>query len=98
MITDLIRRYIAGPIAAGIRGAQRLVKFEPVVVAGLAVEALILFQAQLNEGVTLEHALTAVIVAIGTRLVRQNVWPDAKVDSDGVAYVELEAPITGVRD
>lgn len=95
MIATLVRRYIAGPIA---RAVARI-PFEPVVVAGLALEALLLLRDQLSGGADLETALTAVIIAIGTRIVRQNVWPNAKVDqATGAAVVELEPPITGLED
>lgn len=94
MIADLISRFIAGPIARLIA----LIPYEPVVIFGIAAEILVALNAELEKGVTLQHALTAVIIAFGTRIVRQNVWPAVKVDADGVAYTELEQPLTGVPE
>lgn len=91
MIAQLVRQYIAGPIA---RLAGRI-RFEPVVVAGLFLQGITFFRDQLDSGVDLETALTASIIALGTYLVRQNVWPDARVQ--GMEIDEpLGRPITGI--
>lgn len=99
MISDLIRRYVAGPIASVLTPLFARVRLEPVVVFGIGAELLLALNAELDKGVTLEVALTAVIIAFGTRLVRQNVWPSVKVDeATGAALEPLEKPLTGLED
>lgn len=91
MIAGFVRQYIAGPIAA----AARRIPFEPVVVAGLFLQGVTFLRDQLDSGVDLETALTSSIIALGTYLVRQNVWPDARVR--GMTLDEpLGEPITGL--
>lgn len=94
MIAQLVRQYIAGPIAA----LARRIPFEPVVVAGLFLQGITFFRDQLAGGVDLETALTSTIIALGTWLVRQNVWPDARITGDGVVDEPLGEPITGLAD
>ena len=94
MISDLVRRYIAGPIAT----VARRLPFEPVVIAGLAIQFLLLIQDQLKGGADLETALTAGIIALGTWIVRQNVWPVKAIDASTQTPVEsLGEPITGLE-
>lgn len=93
MLTTLIRQYIAGPLARLLS----LIPFEPVVVAGLVLQGVLFFRDQLAGGADLETALTASILALGTWIVRQAVWPAAKIDAaTGTPEEPLGAPITGL--
>ena len=94
MIADLVRRFIARPIA---QLAARI-PFEPVAVAGALLTFITLLRDQLDSGADLETALTATIIAVGTYIVRQNVWPAVKVNANGVAEEPLGEPITGLDD
>lgn len=93
MVVNLVRKYIAGPLAR----AAAHIRFEPVVVAGLFLQGITFFRDQLDGGADLETALTASIIALGTYLVRSQVWPDARID-DGEVYEPLGEPITGLED
>jgi hypothetical protein len=74
-------------------------KLEPVAISGFLLAGLTLVDQQLNEGVTLESALTAGLIAIVTAVVRQAVYPAVKVDEATGAVAEpLEDPITGTPD
>lgn len=93
MLVELVRRYIARPIAT-LAGR---IPFEPVVVAGLLLQGILFFRDQLSGGADLETALTSSIIALGTWIVRSVVWPAARIDATtGTPEEPLEAPITGL--
>jgi len=75
------------------------IKLEPVFISGLLLSGLTIVDAQLNEGVSLETALVAAFLTVGSGLVRQHVYPAVKVDAaTGAAIEPLESPITGLDD
>lgn len=93
MIATLLRRFITGPIARSVA----LLPFEPVAAAGAVIIGITFLRDQLSGGADLETALTATVIFIGGKLVRDNVWPSVKVE-DGAPVETLGEPITGLGE